>query len=205
MKQKAVRFTSLSVALKELEPFIRNGAHLRTGKIFKRFEGLRSRELLANWIICVVFNSQINKERFTFTSDPDGGDGIIYDSETGDTWLTEHVFIPPTTTNNSLSIEQLILRAIDLKRNKGGIAYAGGKSLIVFLDSGGGIWFPNRVAKNLPEPLLFEIAWVVGLHSVDDGNYVYFATCLDRESRDAPSYKILIDKDFAHWQVEVVQ
>lgn len=48
MKYQITRFKNLKVCLKELEPFIRNGEHLQTGKPFKRFGGLRSRELLAN-------------------------------------------------------------------------------------------------------------------------------------------------------------
>ena len=39
------------MGLKELEPFVRNGEHLQTGKPFKRFGGMRSREILANWLL----------------------------------------------------------------------------------------------------------------------------------------------------------
>ena len=65
------------MALKELEPFIRHGEHLQTGKPFENFGDLRSRELLANWLLCVTFNAESGDERMTFTTDPDGGDGII--------------------------------------------------------------------------------------------------------------------------------
>src|SRR5262249_19889180 len=57
--------------------------------------------------------------------------------------------------------ETLILKAIDQKRDKGGAAYAAGKTLIVFLDAGAGTWFPNRVARRLPDPLHFAAVWVV--------------------------------------------
>jgi len=50
-------FKSLAVALKDLEPYIRNGRHLQVGDEFKEFGGLRSRELLGNWLLCVVGNS----------------------------------------------------------------------------------------------------------------------------------------------------
>jgi hypothetical protein len=46
MKYPTTRFKNLTVALKELEPYIRNGEHLQTGKPFKQFGDLRSRELL---------------------------------------------------------------------------------------------------------------------------------------------------------------
>ena len=48
MKYQVTQFKSLAVCLKELESFIRSGEHLQTGKSFKRFSGLRSREILAN-------------------------------------------------------------------------------------------------------------------------------------------------------------
>ena len=90
MKYQITRFKSLEAALKELEPFIRNGEHLETGKPFKRFGGLRSRELLANWLLCAVVNYDSRAaDRLTFTSDPLGGDGIIYDSEKDASWPTE--------------------------------------------------------------------------------------------------------------------
>jgi hypothetical protein len=54
MKYPAARFKSLAMALKELEPFIRNGEHLQTGKPFEKFGGMRSREILANWLLCVA-------------------------------------------------------------------------------------------------------------------------------------------------------
>jgi hypothetical protein len=63
--------------------------------------------------------------------------------------------------------ETRILKAIDKKRDKGGAAYAAGKTLIVFLDAGAGTWFPNRVARRLPDPLHFAAVWVVGLQGVE--------------------------------------
>src|SRR5258708_34613107 len=94
MKYKTTRFKSLDAALKELEPFIRNGEHLQTGKQFEKFGGLRSRELLVNWLLCVTMNAESGKEDMTFTSDPLGGDGIIYNSATEEAYPTEHVMVP---------------------------------------------------------------------------------------------------------------
>lgn len=56
MKYPVRRFKSLAVALKELEPFIRNGEHLQTGRPFAKFGGMRSREMLANWLLSVGVN-----------------------------------------------------------------------------------------------------------------------------------------------------
>ena len=46
MKVSVRRFKSLAIGLKELEPFIRNGQHLATGRPFKGLNGMRSREAL---------------------------------------------------------------------------------------------------------------------------------------------------------------
>ena len=86
MKYQITRFKNLQVCLKELEPFIRDGEHLQTGKPFKRFGRLRSRELLANWLLCAVVNFEKQTDQMTFTSDPLGGDGIIYDSAMERSW-----------------------------------------------------------------------------------------------------------------------
>ena len=90
MKYPVTRFKNLAIALKELEPFIRNGEHLQTGKPFEKFSGMRPREILANWLLCVAINSTDSRE-LTFCSDPVGGDGIICDIATGETWPAEHV------------------------------------------------------------------------------------------------------------------
>jgi len=54
MKYKVTKFKSLKVALKELEQFIRDGAHVLRGKPLKRFGGSRPRELLGNWLLAAV-------------------------------------------------------------------------------------------------------------------------------------------------------
>jgi hypothetical protein len=77
MKYPVTRFKSLAVALKELEPFVRNGQHLQTGKPFKKMGGMRSREILANWLLCVAINSTETRE-LEFSSDPVCGDGLIH-------------------------------------------------------------------------------------------------------------------------------
>src|SRR5438874_12621174 len=55
-RYQITKFKSLKVALKEIEPYVRDGKHLESGKPFKRFGGMRSREVLANWLLCVVAN-----------------------------------------------------------------------------------------------------------------------------------------------------
>lgn len=205
MKHHVRRFKSLEAALKELEPFIRDGAHLRTGKPFKRFGGLRSREILANWLVCVVCNTEAKAKRFTFTSDPTGGDGIIYDAETANTWATEHVIAPPPREGTAPEIEKLILEAVENKQKKGGAAYASGKTLIVFLEVGGVRWLPNQVAKALPK-IDFAGVLVVGLGRVENtGAYVYNVTNLDISVGNAPTWRVRIGVNFDAWSVKRVQ
>ena len=205
MKHPVKKFKSLEVALKELEPFIRNGAHLQTGKPFKKLGDMRSREVLANWLICVVNNAEAGRERLTFTSDPTGGDGIIYELDTEYTWQTEHVMVPRAPEGAKPDIQALIFDAVKLKQEKGGAAYASGKTLVVFVEAGGEVeWFPNRVAKALPKNDFSDV-WVVGLQRVEDGAYVYGVTQLDVSGGNAPAWTVGVSPDFTAWDVKRLQ
>ncbi len=201
MKYPVTRFKSMEAALKELEPFVKNGAHLQTGKPFEKFGGMRSREILANWLLCAT-KGAIEQRPVTFTSDPTGSDGIIQDQESGDTWLTEHIFIPRQSACEDPDAHILVLSAIEKKRAKGGAVYASG---VVFLDAGAGEWFPNRIARALPDPLHFDAVWVVGLQAVENGAYIYGVTHLDLTSGDAPVFLVRIGKDFDSWEVSDLQ
>ena len=207
MKHSVTKFKSLEVALKELEPFIKNGAHLQSGKPFPQFGDMRSREMLANWLISATLNFEYKTKQYSFTSDPDGGDGAIVDLETNRAWVTEHVMVPQPQAEVEVNkhIHSRILGAIDLKRNKGREAYASNKSLFVFLDSGQGLWIPNQVASQLPSPLYFEDVWVVGLEGVADGKYSYRVVQLLLDSGNAPIWSIDISQDFGAWSVNRVQ
>jgi hypothetical protein len=202
VKYSVTRFKSLREALKELERFVRNGEHLQTGKPFDQLGGLRSREALANWLICVAVNSVTQPDRLTFSSDPLGGDGIISDNMTGESWTTEHVLVPNLRGSKAEGIEAQILEKINLKWSKGGAVYAAGKTLVVFLNSGGDPWFPDKVAARLPTPLHFDAVWVVGLQGEKDGEYVYNVTRLDLSRGHAPAWRVRIETEFDAWLVE---
>ena len=208
MKYPVTRFKSLDVALKELEPFIRDGEHLQTGKPFEQLHGMRSREALANWLICVAANSDDGTDRLSFTSDPTGGDGVIYDSRTETTWKTEHVMVPrlrsPEAAEAAEQIETRVIEAVALKQGKGA-PYASGKQLVVFLNSGCDSWFPNKVARQLPQPMHFDDVWVVGLQYVDGDEYVYGVTLLDITAGNAPAWRIRIGRNFDGWTVDRIQ
>jgi hypothetical protein len=205
MKYPITRFKNLKVALKELEPFIRNGQHLQTGRPFNRLGGMLSREVLANWLLCAAANSETEAEQMTFTSDPVGGDGIIHDTKTDETWQTEHVLVPMARGEEAMNVEASILAAIEDKQKKGGAAYARGKTLVVFVNAGGGAWHPNKVAKQIPATLDFAAVWAVGLQGVEDGEYVYGVTNLHVEGGDAPTWTIRITKEFDDWKTRRIQ
>lgn len=204
MKYQVTRFKSLAVALKELEPFIRDGRHLQTGRPFKRFGEMRSRELLGNWLLCVAANFACGQDRLTFSSDPTGGDGIICDTATEEAWPTEHVLVPATGGSQAVDVEALILDKITLKQDKGGAPYASGKTLVVFLNAGGGPWVPDKVARQLPDPLHFDAVWVVGLQGLEAEQYVYAVTRLDLSQGHAPAWRVRLGKGFDTWKVEAI-
>jgi hypothetical protein len=120
MKQVVTRFKSLAMALKELEPFIRDGANLQSGRPFQQLDDMRSREALANWPLCVVQNFGAGADRFTFTSDPTGGDGIIFDAVAKVSWLTEHVYVPRSQAGEVVDISSAILNAVTRSKAKVG-------------------------------------------------------------------------------------
>lgn len=203
------RFKNLALALKELEPFIRDGAHLQSGRPFEKLHGMRSREAVANWLLCVVSNFAHGSDRMSFMSDPTGGDGVIHDSQTQMTWKTEHVMVRRCRSDKEKQapkpVETKIVEAVLMKQAKGGAAYASGKQLVVFLDCEGGTWYPNRAAKQIPQPLLFDDLWVVGLHGPVKDEYVYGVSQMDVSTGTAPTWLVRIAPDFQSWTVEVVQ
>jgi hypothetical protein len=113
--------------------------------------------------------------------------------------------VPRLRPGEAGAAETLILNAINLKREKGGAAYVEGKTLIVFLEAGAGVWYPNKVAKQLPDPLLFATVWVVGLRGVEDGEYVYGVTNLDLTDGKVPVLLVRVSRDFGAWQVARIQ
>lgn len=194
----------MATALKELEPFVRNGQHLETGKPFKNFGGMRSREILANWLLCAALNSE-NGRNLTFTSDPLGGDGRIYDCDTGESWPTEHVMVPRLRAGQTAVAEGIILEAVKKKRRKGGAAYASGKTLVVFLNADIGRWMPDKVARQLPRPLHFAAVWVVSFQGLNRSEYVYNLAHLDLSEGNAPAVRVRIGQNFDIWEVTRIQ
>lgn len=203
MKHSVLRFRSMKLALEHLEPFIRDGAHLQTGKPISHFGGLRSREILASWLLCVAMSAD-GRGDYYFTTDPTGGDGVICEASSELTWRTEHVMVPELSSADTRPVESRIIEMIQLKVDKG-LAYADGKTLVVFSNTNDGAWTPNRVAHQLPSPLHFDTVWVMGLQGVVDDAYVYGVANLDTDGGSAPVWRIAIAPDFGSWSVERLQ
>ena len=163
------------------------------------------REVLANWLLCATVNA-VEGRQLVFSSDPTGGDGIIRDQAACEIFPTEHVMVAQSSAREGADAQTLILEAIEQKRTKGFAAYASGKTLVVFLDVDGAVWFPNLVAKALPNPLHFATVWAVCfLKRTDDGEYIYGVTHLNVSKGDAPTFCVRIAKDFDGWEVMDVQ
>jgi hypothetical protein len=201
VQRREVRFfKSPLLALQDLKKFISQPDRLRTGKPLKQFNEIRPREFLANWLLCAAINGAGDRE-VKFVSYRDGGDGLIWDVATEIGFETEHVMIRPSRVAKGASTHSLILNAVIQKQKKGGLAYASGKTLVVFIWDNGGAWFPRRVARELPQPLLFEAVWVVGLVKVEGGAYTYGVSCLTAESGDVAVFLVTIPKEFDMWSV----
>lgn len=132
----------------------------------------------------------IEQVDFYFTTGPTGGDGIICDAKSGHTWPTEHVMVPDLKTADVPSLEDRVLEQIKLKVGKGGAAYASGKTLLVFLNAGAGVWKPNRIARQLPSPLHFDTVWTMGLQGVVDGAYIYAVANINIAGGNAPTWPV---------------
>jgi hypothetical protein len=193
------------VALQELRPFIEHGQHLLIGRPFASFHEARSRELLANWLLCVVANFDEMEDRFNFASDPDGGDGFLVDKRTGRIRSTEHVIALSRDITRNVTPESVVLAAIQKKIRKGGAAYASGKDLVVFAEGLKEEWYVDRVARSLPHPYHFSTIWVVTLQSVSKGSYSYGVSELDLSAGHCPMWIVTIGKKFDRWSVQQIQ
>lgn len=201
--RERVQIRDMRVALKDMEPYVKNPDFLRTGREFTNFT-LRPREFWANWLICTV-NNELMGTDLIVSEDPTGGDGILF-NRTDDRYVaTEHVFIPPPRQNDNRTVEDLMLSQINLKINRGR-EYATGKCLVLFSEAIGP-FHSNRVARRLAGTHYFDSITMVGLSQTDEeGNYHYWVTFLSPESnRNSVICTIKINSDFTDWTVRRAQ
>jgi hypothetical protein len=116
---------------------------------------------------------------------------------------TEHIIVRGSTPHDKQDAQTRILKAVAQKIEKGGTAYASGKTLVVFLFNGtdGSQWWPDKIAAALPQPLYFDAVWVVGFQCFAGGDWVYGVTRLDLSRGHAPVWWVRIADDFNSWVV----
>lgn len=203
------KFKSLEACLNELKKFLNITAnpnsdrhHLETGEGFENFGGLRSREILGNWLICAVLNNdQANHERMKICTDPNGGDGIIFDTRDNKAHCMEHVMVS-NWGNSKTDVEVLALEQI-VKKNDRGEAYASGKTLVVFIHRPGFGWSPNRIQRQLPSDFKFSSLWMFSLKGESNGIYTYNVAELN--SNPSPAWEVAVDVSKNKWNVEKIQ
>jgi hypothetical protein len=154
-----------------------------------------------------VFNAIAGKEGLTFVAIAEeiGGDGVLVDTITKETWPTEHVMVRKDD-NDKRAIETRVVEAIHQKQGKGDEQYAGGKTLVVFVNVGNSSeWWPNRVANAVAQPILFGAIWLVGLQAIENDEYHYNVIEIDAENGVGHVWRVRIAANFDKWSVSHIQ
>jgi hypothetical protein len=171
----ARQYKSMDAALRPIRAFLRDPELLRDGEPLKYFGGMLPREFLGNWLICAASYAADPDSRLHFTTDPTGGDGLLYNTTTKQPYPTEHVVVPRVTDDGeNRATEELIAAGVAHKLSKGR-EYARGMNLIVLIDG-----YQHRVewntgtAAQLLPPNDFASIWVAG-RSDETADHVDFS------------------------------
>lgn len=200
MKQQVTAIKDFQQVLRDMEGWIKNPTILYTGR--ENNMQLRPREILANWLMCILGNATDANRDFTFSNDPfNNGDGVIFDRKTGEQMVTEHVFVRHVD-ENKVDAEEMILTAVANKQEKGGKAYAEGKHLVVFCE-GIGEWWPNKVGRRLHETHDFSSVWGVGLETAKDNDYKYWI--VNFNDKHSPAARVSVNLESYTWDVDFIQ
>ena len=209
MRYSVRKLRNLRLALKEAEPAFRNvlvnrSPILESGRPYRNFGRMLPRELAANWLIAAALDHSANSNRFHIMSDPADGDGLIFDTVTEQALWTEHVIVINRTRGDvgCHGPQVNILERVSEKNNRGRV-YGQTRHLIVFLYRSGNPeqWWPNRLARSLPQPLHFEMVWLVCFQRFDGADRIYGVTCLDVSQGHAPIWLVRIDSTFDRWAI----
>jgi hypothetical protein len=200
MKQKVTAVKDLHLIFADLEVWIKNPEILYSGRAGNM--QLLPREILANWLICILGSEIDPSKSLTFSNDPfGGGDGIIIDRNSEEQMVTEHVFVPKHKKTDESVAEELVIKAIQDKQAKGK-QYAEGKHLIVFCD-GIGNWFPNKVGREIEGKHDFASVWAIGLETPNDNFYTYWIVELNKNH--SPAFLIRVNFKEKNWCVSRIQ
>jgi len=197
---KLQQIKDFKIALKEMEPYIKNPNFLIKGREFTNFS-LRPREAWANWLLCVVLR-KLHGENITFTEDTKG-DGFIIDKNTRETIPTEHVSALENPFNKLPKGEDRVINAINQKISKGS-DYAKGKWLVVFFD-GAGEFYRNKIRENIKGRHNFDAVYCIGLLISDENGYQYTVTEFRESSGDKSiTFKVEINDYFTDWKISQI-
>jgi hypothetical protein len=201
MKYHVKRLKSLAVALKELEPHIRDGRKIKSHPEFNSIKQ-RPRELLGNWLMCAVANAERPAETVHIYSDPFDGDGMLVDSATDEKMFIEQVYARAEDGDDP---EALITKAFSLKAGRGE-EYAAGRTLVI-LSEAGGPYFPNRLARQFKGKHHFKGVWLLGLDAaaIADGRYAYTCADISGDTEPAPVWRVALADDFSSRTVARLQ
>jgi hypothetical protein len=202
MQTNVTRFKSKQLALNELRTFLIQ-RHLYSGRPLTQLGDMRPREVMANWLLCAAFNHEAGYERFSFTNNPEGGDGCILDVDDNIGMPTEHI-IALSMGNETLDTSTRIRNAETQKQNKGGKANASGKALVVLLEGGDEQWWPTAIARELPENDFSDI-WIICLQHFAEDRYRYAVSNLRLVEDSAPTWLIDIAGNSESWKVRKIQ
>jgi hypothetical protein len=206
VKYRVARFKSMSAALRQLKPLLRfdNARLLRTGRPAPNLGRMLPREMLGNWLVCAALNCDRPGAPLYFTSDPSGGDGLLYDEMNKTIDPVEHVYVPPPPQGETRSADERIGNAVADKASLGP-NYASGKILVVLFDAMSR-WEPTKVARLLPAHT-FEGVFVIARERCVEDEYTFLvAWCkLEEGHAQAPVFRVRIAKEFDRWDVERTQ
>lgn len=193
------RIKSFQVLLKDLEPVVKNHHEiLYTGREFTSFKQ-RPREVLANWLLCIVLREKYG-DAITFRESHEG-DGVILNKQTGDEILTEHVCAMDIPLGKEWPKgNDRIIEAVNHKAERGA-EYAKGKKSIVFVDGAGEI-NTGIIRQSIAGKHCFDCVYCISPLKADSNGYSYFVT----EYYDLASitFKVNINPYFIDWSVDFI-
>lgn len=194
-QQQIKQIKDFKIALKDMEPWVKNPQFLHNGSRIKNFS-LLPREAWANWLLCVVLRN-IHGEDITFAESPIG-DGIIVNKKMKMGIVVEHVAAMDFPSSKPLPKgEGRIIQAINHKIARGS-EYAKNKYLVVFFDGAGEV-YRNKVREAINGKHNFKGIYAIGLLRIDEKGYAYSVT--EFHEKFSTTFKVQINPEFTDWSI----
>lgn len=192
------QIANLNIAIKDLEPYVKNPKFITQGIRLTNFNML-VREAWANILLCIVLR-EITGHEYTFQEE-ENGDGIIFNKTNSTGFRVEHVCAMDYPAGRKLPQgDARIIWAIDHKIKRGP-EYAKGKSLVVFFD-GAGMFIRKNIRESIYQRHGFKVVFIIGLLQVVDSKYSYLVTEFrDSYGEKSRSHRVDIDENFNNWTI----